>query len=413
MDNKVRTKSSKQHIYISLICLALFLILLFGYSFFIDSYPEPSNTYFEYFLNYRLPDFITQLTLMILSVIYFIKSRNLAGRARIIITTSVWCFVWALASLAWSFLAYIQYPFNNEIFWIRYVLPGLLSSLVLFGTSIFFFITRNYPEEKLLRPKFVKKASLINPKIDSETRKNMLENVSTSNLKDLIHSLTCVKCGSTAKLSFYPVINKSSSRKAERDPNYTFNIFDAPVCDPCRGLYDSWYFIQRKSNRHTLRTIFNIIFILLFLPMIYFTIFFLFLPLVGVIILIVSIVKRTQSFSNQNSPYKNVKLKWGNIVRVRPDNFKKWTSLQDWVLYNLKAKESGELNLTEIEVTLLNYLNENKGSAFSPRALVKRAIGENFTEEYVEVINKLLKKMAQKGIIDTNYHDEKPHYFSN
>ena len=60
---------------------------------------------------------------------------------------------------------------------------------------------------------------------------------------------------------------------------------------------------------------------------------------------------------------------------------------------------------------LLNYLNDYKGSAFSPRALVKRAIGENFTEEYVEVINKLLKKMTEKEIINSNYHDGKYHYF--
>ena len=97
---------------------------------------------------------------------------------------------------------------------------------------------------------------------------------------------------------------------------------------------------------------------------------------------------------------------------VRPDNFKKWASLQDWVLYSLKTHESGKIQLTEIESILLNYLNEYKGSAFSPRALVKRAIGEKFTEEYVEIISKLLKKMTEKGIINYNYHDGKPHYVS-
>ena len=162
--------------------------------------------------------------------------------------------------------------------------------------------------------------------------------------------------------------------------------------------------------------IWNIIFILLFLPMIFLItflgIFFLFLPLVGVIYFIVSIVKKRLAFSDQNSPYNNVKFKWGNRVSVRPDNFKKWTSYYNWVLYSLKVKESGKPQLTEIEMILLNYINENKGSAFSPRALVKRAIGENFTEEYVDVINKLLKKMAEKGIINLNFHDGKPHYFS-
>jgi hypothetical protein len=268
----------------------------------------------------------------------------------------------------------------------------------------------NYTEKKTLRPKFIKKVRIIDLKIDSDTRKNMLEKISTDNLKDLINSLTCLKCGSIAKLSFYTVIEKESSRDTKRDTNYKFNSFDIPVCDSCRTLYDDWYSIYKKPNSHVLRTLFNIMFILLFLPMMFLNIFFLLLPLVGVIYFIVSIGRKKRAFSAQNSPYNNVKFTYG--VRVKPDNFKKWTSLQDWVLYNLMTEESGKPQLTETETTLLNYLNEYKVSAFSPRALAKRAIGENFTEEYVEVINNLLKKMAEKGIINLNFHDGKPHYFS-
>ena len=87
-------------------------------------------------------------------------------------------------------------------------------------------------------------------------------------------------------------------------------------------------------------------------------------------------------------------------------------SLQDWVSCTLKSKESGEAQLTEIEETFLNYLNENKGSAFSPRALIKRAIGENYTEEYAEKISNLLGLMTQKGIINSKFYDGKFHYFS-
>ena len=438
MDNKVRTKGSKQLNYVALICLVLFIFLLYKHSFFIFPWNQGQyRSYFEYFLNYRLPDFTTQMTLIILSITFFVKSLKRTDRARITIIASVWCFVGAFVSLAWSFGAYFQYPIPHPIginvFYVRYILPGLLSLLVLLGTSIFFIVTRNYTEKKILRPKFVKKASLVDSKIDSDTRKNILEKISTSNLKDLINSLTCVKCSSIAKLSFYTIIEKSSSRDAKRDTSYKPNSFEIPVCDSCRGFYDSWYSIHRKINNHFLRTIFKFIFILFFFPTIFLFIFLLFLPsirviyyifgiflylfflllpLVGVIILIVSIVKRTLSFSNQNSPYKNVKLKWGNKVLVRPDNFKKWASLQDWVLYSLKTHESGKIQLSEIESILLNYLNEHKGSAFSPRALVKRAIGENFTEEYVEIISKLLKKMTEKEIINYNYHDGKPHYVS-
>ena len=146
--------------------------------------------------------------------------------------------------------------------------------------------------------------------------------------------------------------------------------------------------------------------------MIYTNIFFLLLPLVGVIYFIISVRRRKRAFSDQNSPYNNFKFAMGNRVRVKPDNFKKWTSLQDWVSYSLKTRESGKPQLTEIETILLNYIKENKDSAFSPRALIKRAIGEDFTEEYVDVISKLLKKMTEKGIINSNYRDGKHHYFS-
>jgi len=82
-------------------------------------------------------------------------------------------------------------------------------------------------------------------------------------------------------------------------------------------------------------------------------------------------------------------------------------------IYSLKVKESGKQPLSEIEALLLNYLNENIGSAFSPTALIKRAIGENFTEEYAEMISNLLKNMTQKGIISSNYKDGQPYYLSN
>jgi len=440
-----RTKMSKQYIYLALICFILFVVLLYMYTFYPMLNYLPSRSYFEYFLNYRLPDFTNQLTLIIMSITFFVKSRNLADRARITIVTSVWCFIGAFASLAWSFEVYFRYPIPSSMTpldrWNMYRIPGVLSSLILFGTSIFLFIARNYTEKKTLRPKFVKKVRLVDLKIDSDTRKNIMEKVSTSNLKDLINSLTCLKCGSIAILSFYTVREKTSSRdtnynfnsfdilvfdssrrvhddwyfinkKPKRDTNYNFNSFDIPVCDSCRRLYDDWYSIYKKPNSHVLRTIFNIFFVLLFLPMIFFNIFFMLLPLVGVIYFIVSIGRRRLAFSAQNSPYNNVKFTMGYKVRVRPDNFKKWTSLQDWVLYNLMTEESRKPQLSETEITLLNYLNEYKGSAFSPRALVKRAIGENFTEEYVDVINKLLKKMDEKGIINSNYNDGKPYYFS-
>ena len=87
-------------------------------------------------------------------------------------------------------------------------------------------------------------------------------------------------------------------------------------------------------------------------------------------------------------------------------------SRYNWVSCTLKSKESGEAQLTEIEETFLNYLNENKGSAFSPRALIKRAIGENYTEEYAEKISNLLGLMTQKGIINSKFYDGKFHYFS-
>ena len=358
---------------------------------------------------------------MILAVIYFIKSLNLADSVRTNLTTSVWCFVWALASLAWSFLAYIQYPFDYGVhhYWVRHILPGLLSTLALFGTSIFFFITRNYPKEKMLSTKSVKKAKLIDPKISSDTRKDFLGEISAANLKDNINSLTCVKCGSIAKLSFYTVIEKSGSRDENRESYTKLKSFDAPVCDSCSGLYDSWYFIHRKTKSHAPRAIGCCCFFLLFVPLIIVAIFFFiiivilpFLLLAGVIILIVSIVKRKKSPRYQNSPYRNIQIGIANKVRVRPDNFKKWTSIQDWALYSLKIRELGKPQMSEIESILLNFLNENKGVAFSPNAIIKRAVGENFTEKYAKEINNLLEKMTRKGLIDSNLHDGKTHYFS-
>jgi len=358
---------------------------------------------------------------MILAVIYFIKALNLTGRARIIITTSVWCFVWASASYAWSFLAYTQYPFDyiSHYYWRRHILPGLLSTLVLFGTSIFFFITRNYPEEKILSTKSVKKAMLVDPRISSDTQKDFLGEIFTANLKDNINSLTCVKCGSIAKLSFYTVIGKSGSRDEERESYTKLKSLDAPVCASCSALYDSWHFNRRKTDRHSLRTIGIIISFLLFAPLMIVAIFLFiiivilpFLLLAGVIILIVSIVKRKKSSKYQNSPYRNIRFGIGNKVLVKPDNFKKWTSLQDWALYSLKIKELGQPQISEIETILLNFLDENKGVAFSPNAIIKRAIGENFTEKYAKEINNLLEKMTRKGLIDSNLHDGKTHYFS-
>ena len=417
-------KLSKHFSYSALICFLGAVVLFIRYTnpLTLLNYIEMGN-YSEYFFNYRLPDFITQLSLIILSIIYFVKYLRGTNRESIVIYAFVWCIMGALASFFWSFTGYFQYPvpplFTN--FFVIYKLTSLLSTMVLFGTSIFFLLASSYTEGKKLSLKFVKKITLVDPKIDSDARKDLLGEISTANLKDNINSLTCVKCGSSAYLSFYTVIEKSHSRDKKRDTNYAGNSFDAPVCDPCSSLYDSWYSLHRKTKRHGLRAIGIIIsiFVSFFgIVAVYILIYIIIaiLPLLllaGVIILIVLIIRRKKSFRAQNSPYKNIKIYYGNKVRVRPDNFKKWTSLQDWVLYSIKSKESGGRQLSEIETILLNYINENKGSAFSPKAVIKRALGENFNEEYVKEINSLLKKLNQEGLIDSNIHDGKTHYFSN
>lgn len=422
MGKRIRTKKSKQYTYLALFFLILFLILpIYLFYNIFNFYPLGRDSYIGYFLSLRLPDFLTQLILISLSIIFFANYLNSVDKLRVTIITSVWCFVGACASLTWSFIAYMQYPIPNlhhNVYFHRYILPGLLSSLVLFGTSILFFISRNYTEKKILRINYVKKKM----KIDSNTQINTMEKIYPSDLKDLIKSLSCVKCGSITKLSFYHITKKLKSRSRKRENLYTSAGFDAPVCDTCSGLYDSWYAIYRKTGSSPVRKIGIFIYFVGFGPLIiviyifiFISLFLLFIPIVALIVLIVVIVRRKQSFSDLNSPYNNVKIYSENWVKIRPDNFKKWASLQNWVLYNLNSNinlKLGEPQLTEIEIILLSHLNEHKGSAFSPSALIKRTLGENFTEEYVKEIHNILRKMDEKGLIHSDYHNGKIHYFS-
>jgi hypothetical protein len=185
-----------------------------------------------------------------------------------------------------------------------------------------------------------------------------------------------------------------------------------PVCDPCRALYEQWYSKHKKTARFTLRALWGYFSIAIFLTILFSPTPLVFLFLLCDIIIIGDVVKSKLDYNEYGSPFRNIKFRWRDKVLVRPDNVKRWISLQDWVSYTLKTKESGKACLTEIEETFLNYLNENKGSAFSPRALIKRVIGENYTEEYAEKISNLLGLMTQKGIINSHFYDGKFHYFS-
>ena len=209
-------------------------------------------------------------------------------------------------------------------------------------------------------------------------------------------------------MTFYTISEKLLIKNKKYSDKFRTRQCTVPVCDPCKGLYELWYSIHKKTARFTLRALWGLFWVVTISTFLTFFTPLVFLFLLFDIILIGGVVKSKLDYNEHGSPFRNIKFRWRDKVLVRPDNFKRWVSLQDWVSCTLKSKESEE----EIEETFLNYLNENKGSAFSPHALIKRAIGENYTEEYAEKISNLLGLMTQKGIINSKFYDGKFHYFS-
>lgn len=411
---------AKLYTYIGWICLSVSVLLLDRYTFHIGNYP--AGSYFQYFLFYRLHDFITQLILMILSIIFFIKSLKLEGRdGPVAIAAAIWCLVGAFASLAWSFDAYFRYPISPSdvwasewtLGWMPVWLPGLLSALVLLGTSIFFFVIRNYPKNKLLSVKSLKKELLIDPKIDSATRQSFL--AKSLDMTSLIHSLNCIKCGSNDNLTAYKVIEIKATRfygkRRMFRTKYKLRSCILPVCESCSALYNIWYSMHKKPSRVSFLGLLSFCWVwILFFIIFWFSVSWEFWFAI-VIFFSVMLLKYKIPYKQKYSPFRNVKFRWRYRLFVKPDNFKKWISHEKWVLYNSKTKESGDIQLSEIEKNFLNYLFENKGSAFSPRALLKRTIGENFTEEYLRVINDLLKKLEKNGMINSDFQNGEFHYF--
>ena len=382
----------------------------------------PVDSYFQYFLFYRSHDFITQLILLILSITFFIKSLNLAGRDGIIaVVVAIWCFVGAFASLALSFEYYFRYPIPPTLVWeselppgwIPIWLPSLSSVLILLGTSIFLFLIRNYSKNKLLSAKSIKKELIINPKIDSDTRKNIL--TKSLDMTSFITSLNCIKCGSKENLTAYEVIEIRAIRFYGRHRSfrtkYKLRSKILPVCESCSALYNLWYSMHKKPSRVSFLGLLSFCWVwILFFIIFWFSVSWEFWVAIAIFFSVV-LLKYKIPYLQKDCPFRNVKFKWPKKVFVKPDNFKKWISHEDWVIYYYKTEESGDIQLTKIEKKFLDYLVENIGSAFSPRALIKRVIGENFNEEYVEVINNLLKKLTKDGLINSDFQNGEFHYF--
>ena len=390
------------------ICLTTSIIFLFYV--FRNFYDFVVNSYLEYFLYWLLPDFITQLMVIILSITFFIKSMKLKGRERMIsIIVTLWCLVGLFVSLAWSFNAYFSYPISPMDLYYYRRLPGFLSTLLLLGTSIFLFVI-SFSMDNV---KVLKKDLLIDTKIGSNTRKSILGESLTVN--SLINSLNCIKCGSNVDLTSYKVTEKKITRFYGKyrlyATKYKVKSFEVPVCETCGALYNLWYSMHEKSSRVTFIGLLSIspcgvIFVIIFWSLLPWYINF-----TIVISFVLLLLKYRIYYTEKDSPFRNFKFKRRNRVFVRPDNFKKWISLQDWNLYNIKTKETGELHFSKIEKKFFNYLFENKGSAFSTSALIKRVIGGNFTKEYMNVISDLLKKMVKDEKINSDFQNGEYHYF--
>jgi len=409
-NKKTKTKLQKLIQILGCICLISSIILLARYIFDHALYYH-NETYLEYFFNWRLPDFLTQLYFVIFFITFFIKSIKLVNiKRRICISIVIWSAVGLFASLSWSFKTYFSFPVSPTELFLYSLTPGLLSTLLLLGTSIFLFVISYFAKDKLLDVKSLKKELLIDSKIDSKTRKTILSE--PLDLSSVMNSLNCIKCGSNVDLIVYKVMEKKITLYSKSSTKYKIMSCNVPVCQSCGALYNLWYSIHNKKNRITLGAILSFSPCCLTLYLIFmWQLIAWYISLLGGIVISLIILKYKIYYNEKDSPFRNIKFKWGKKVYVKPDNFKKWTSFQDWELFNIQKNKTGDIPLSETEEKILNHLIEYQGCAFSPSALIKRVLGEKFTDKYLNAVRDLLKKMEKEEMIESDLHDGEFHYF--
>ena len=68
-------------------------------------------------------------------------------------------------------------------------------------------------------------------------------------------------------------------------------------------------------------------------------------------------------------------------------------------------------NLFKVEKLLVNYLEGNKGNAFSTKALQKRCVEENNPDMSVTEIEKILNDLQSLGKVRVSVKENVNHYF--
>lgn len=260
-----------------------------------------------------------------------------------------------------------------------------------------------------------------------------------SKIKNLMDQLECIKCGTQHNLAPYSLSHSklisSTTRGRTRTSTYNVHSIPVPICLQCQHEFGAWGTTKRVFTLLSIVGFFPLWLGLAFLilnialgsnePMI----LQIFGIIIGIIILAINIPLYFLHKKKDSNPRKYMMMGPDLMPYLKPKNQLYWVKYKDWVssLNNeqimptaILKPEAGKQRdykldmIPKFENMIYQYLTENRGKAFTTRAITNRIIEKLFDQSDKDFLKinaeRILNRLSIKKHISVVQRDEELYY---